>query len=158
LVAANPRVRIIFNHLERERSRLLFVVVVVVVVVVSVVILFPFSPPLSHSLALAVRVASRATGTGFRGIFFFRPRFLGGDLMELKSFRDAHRCALLLPRNGDDGDGVGVRDSLGVKIAHARKRKAPIADQRSGKLIIVHEGTRRGLLVTARPQLSPSSF
>jgi len=26
--------------------------------------------------------------------FFFHPRFLDGDLMELKSFRDAHRCAL----------------------------------------------------------------
>lgn len=39
-------------------------------------------------------VASCARGTGFREIFFFRPRFLDGDLMELKSFRDAHRCAL----------------------------------------------------------------
>lgn len=37
---------------------------------------------------------SRARGTGFREIFFFHPRFLDGDLMELKSFRDAHRCAL----------------------------------------------------------------
>jgi len=43
------------------------------------------------------------------------------------------------------------RGGLGVKIAYARKRKAPIADQRSGKLIIVHEETSRRLLVTARP-------
>jgi len=115
-------VRIIFNHLERKRQHR------------PGFSLSSLSPsPSSFFLSLrsflflsptllAVRVASRATGTGFRGIFFFRPRFLGGDLMELKSFRDAHRCALLLPRGG--GCGGGARDSRRKNSSRAKKESS----------------------------------
>lgn len=64
----------------------------IIVVVVTPSCSFFFS--LSFLLSLLISSHHAREERDSEKFFFFRPRFLDGDLMELKSFRDAHRCAL----------------------------------------------------------------
>lgn len=105
--ARDAYMRITFDNLERARvSR-------TTSLLSSSCFFFLFFPlPLFLSLLLPSRHTRGETG--FREIFFSRPRFLDGDLMELKSFRDAHRCALY-SHAARRAEGARCKNSLRAK-------------------------------------------
>lgn len=78
------RMRITFDNLERKDTSCTTFLLSSSPSSLSYFFLYLFSSFSSHH-ARAERDSEK---------FFFHPRFLDSDLMELKSFRDAHRCAL----------------------------------------------------------------